>query len=158
MDPLNIICVDNEKESLDLLVQKLEIFQPFLSIERCESADECAELLDKLDGKGERVALIISCHIMSGKLGVELLTDVQNDLRFVKTKKILLTGHATHVELVTAINQAKINHFLEKNGNEAELVQCVKEQLTKYIIDKGIDHLDYNEVIDAPTLYRLTKI
>ncbi len=43
--------------------------------------------MDELDAEGEFIALVISDHVMPGKTGVELLTDISQDPRFTQTKK-----------------------------------------------------------------------
>ncbi len=60
------------------------------------------------------IALIISDHVMPGKTGVELLTDVSKDGRFGFTRKVLLTGQATHTDTINAINSAGIDRYFEK--------------------------------------------
>ena len=157
MEKINIICVDDEREVLDSVVRDLEYFNDMFNIEECESALECLELLEELDANQEYVALVISDHVMPGKSGVELLTEVEADHRFLGTKKLLLTGLATQTDTIRAINNAKLDHFLEKVWNPAELLQTVKELVTEFIVEKGIDYDDYAKKLDAPTLYRLIK-
>lgn len=92
MEKLNLICVDDQREVLSAVLQDLEPLNKWLNIEDCESADEVLELMDELDADGEMIALIISDHVMPGKTGVELLTEISKDSRFVRTRKVLLTG------------------------------------------------------------------
>jgi len=157
MEKINIICVDDEREVLDSVVRDLECFSELFNIEECESAIECLELLEELDANQEYVALLISDHVMPIKSGVELLTEVEQDFRFLGTKKLLLTGLATQADTIRAINHAKLDNFLEKVWNPVELVQTVKELVTEYIVERGIDYDDYIDKLDAPTLYRLLK-
>ena len=155
MEKINIICVDDEREVLDSVMRDLDYFSDTFNIEECQSAGECLDLLDELDDEQEYVALIISDHVMPEKSGVELLTEVAADNRFSGTKKLLLTGLATQTDTIKAINNAKLDHFLEKVWDPEELLQTVKELVTEYIIEKGIDYEPYMEKLDAPTLYRL---
>ncbi len=155
MDYFNIICIDDEREVLDAIVQDLSIFDELFNIEECQSADECLTLLDELSAKDSPVALIISDHVMPGKSGIDLLIEIQKDNRFAGTKKILLTGLATQKDTINAINHAKLDNYLEKVWDKQKLVQMVKELLTEYIIEKGFDYSDYNNIIDPTTLYRL---
>lgn len=157
MEKINIICVDDEREVLESVVRDLEYFSDFFNIEECQSADECLELLEEFDANQEYVALLISDHVMPDKTGVELLTEVELDGRFEGTKKLLLTGLATQADTIRAINTAKLDNFLEKVWKPEELVQTVKELLTEYIVERGIDYEEYTEKLDAPTLYRLLK-
>lgn len=155
MEKINIICVDDEREVLDSVVRDLAYFSDFFNIEECESAIECLQLLEEFDANQEYVALLISDHVMPEKSGVELLTEVELDKRFLGTKKLLLTGLATQADTIRAINDAKLDNFLEKVWDPEELVQTVKELLTEYIVERGIDYQEYLEKLDAPTLYRL---
>ena len=155
MEKINIICVDDEREVLDSVMRDLDYFSDTFNLEECQSAFECLDLLDELDAEQEHVALIISDHVMPEKSGVELLSEVAEDKRFSGTKKLLLTGLATQTDTIKAINNAKLDHFLEKVWDPEELLQTVKELLTEYIIEKGIDYEQYMEKLDAPTLYRL---
>lgn len=157
MEKINIICVDDEREVLDSVVRDLDFFSEFFNIEECESAIECLELLEELDANQEHVAVLISDHVMPEKTGVELLTEVEVDPRFLGTKKLLLTGLATQADTIKAINNAKIDNFLEKIWSPEELLQTVKELATEYIVERGIDYEQYMPVLDAATLYRLVK-
>lgn len=157
MDYFNIICIDDEREVLDAVVQDLSIFNPFFNIEECESAEECLQLLEELAAEESPVALIISDHVMPGKSGIELLIDIQKNNNFVGTKKILLTGLATQKDTINAINNAKLDNYLEKVWDKQKLVQMVKELLTEYIIERGFDYTDYNDILDPATLYRLIQ-
>ncbi|MFO6422386.1 response regulator [Motilimonas sp. KMU-193] len=157
MTTINIICVDDQREVLSAVVRDLAPLASFFNIEECESADECEELLEELDATGEQVALIISDHVMPIKTGVQLLTDLANDPRFRSTKKILLTGLATHADTIKAVNQAHIDHYLEKAWDGAELLQISKQLLTEFVVEQGLDYQEYLSVLDAPTLYKLIQ-
>jgi two-component system chemotaxis response regulator CheY len=138
-------------------VRDLEYLNEIVNIEECESAMECLELLEDLDANQEYVAVLISDHVMPEKTGVELLTEVALDTRFLGTKKLLLTGLATQADTIRAINNAKLDNFLEKVWDPDELLQTVKELLTEFIVERGIEYESYIEKLDAPTLYRLLK-
>lgn len=157
MEKINIICIDDEREVLDSVVRDLDYFAGLFNIEECESAPECWELLEELDASQEYVALIISDHVMPEQSGVDLLTEVALDARFLGTKKLLLTGLATQGDTIKAVNNAKIDNFVEKVWDPEELLQIVKTLLTEYVVERGIDYQPYADKLDAPTLYRLLK-
>lgn len=157
MDVLNIIYVDDQREVLSTLSKDLQIFEDYVQVEDCESADEALELVNEIDAQGDKVAVLISDHIMPGKNGVEFLTEINNDARFVHTRKMLLTGQATHQDTITAINYAKIEKYLEKPWKSEELVQAVKALLTQHILDIGIDYNPYMPVLDQTTLLNNLK-
>ncbi|MEM1135360.1 MAG: response regulator [Bacteroidota bacterium] len=158
MSHIYIICVDDQREVLTTVSKDLAIFEPQIKFEECESAMETMEVLDEIDSQGDYVAVIISDHVMPGKNGVELLTDIKKDLRFSKVKKILLTGLATHQDTITAINTAGIDRYLEKPWKAEELQKNVRELLTVFILDVGINYEKYLNILDQPTLLeRLRK-
>ncbi len=152
MDKLNIIYVDDQREVLSALSKDLSIFEKHVNIEECESADEAMELIDEIDSNGDLVAVIISDHIMPGVSGVEFLTQINKDERFANTKKMLLTGQATHQDTIMAINNAKIEKYIEKPWKPEALVSSVKILLTEFILKLGIEYNEYMPVLDQTTL------
>lgn len=148
MEKLNIICVDDQREVLSAVLQDLEPLAHWLSIEDCESAYEVLDLMDDLDAQGEHIALIISDHVMPGKTGVDLLTEVAEDSRFKGTKKVLLTGQATHTDTINAINAAGIDRYFEKPWNAKTLVECVRSLVTEYVFERGMDYTEWHDHLD----------
>jgi len=153
MGKLNVICVDDQREVLGAVLQDLDPLNQWLNIEDCESADEVLELIDELDAEGEMIALIISDHVMPGKTGVELLTEVSKDSRFVRTRKVLLTGQATHTDTINAINSAGIDRYFEKPWKASQLIECVRNLVTQYIFDMGLDYTQYHEHLDQSVVF-----
>ncbi|MCR9367183.1 MULTISPECIES: response regulator [Vibrio diabolicus subgroup] len=153
MEKLNVVCVDDQREVLSAVLQDLEPLHQWLNIEDCESAGEVLELMDELDAEGEMIALIISDHVMPGKTGVELLTEVSQDSRFVRTRKVLLTGQATHTDTINAINSAGIDRYFEKPWQASQLIECVRNLVTQYIFDMGLDYTQYHEHLDQSVVF-----
>ncbi|EKO3498992.1 response regulator [Vibrio fluvialis] len=148
MEKLNIICVDDQREVLSAVLQDLEPLATWINIEDCESAYEVLDLMDDLDAQGEHIALIISDHVMPGKTGVDLLTEVAEDSRFKGTKKVLLTGQATHTDTINAINAAGIDRYFEKPWNAKTLVECVRSLVTEYVFERGMDYTEWHDHLD----------
>ncbi|MGX9417723.1 response regulator [Vibrio sp. WJH972] len=156
MEKLNLICIDDEREVLDAVLNDLDSLSSWVYIEDCESANEASELMEELDAEGDFVALVISDHIMPIKTGVELLTEISQDDRFRQTRKILLTGQATHSDTITAINHARIDSYFEKPWTSEQLVARVRTLITEFVFDKGLDYSDYQMELDqAVVLDRL---
>ena len=87
MENLFIVIVDDQREVLTTVSKDLDELVDYFTIEECESGDEVLELLDEIDAEGDFVAVIISDHVMPGKNGVELLTEINNDSRFISSRK-----------------------------------------------------------------------
>ncbi|MBY7972793.1 response regulator [Vibrio fluvialis] len=157
MEKLNIICVDDQREVLSAVLQDLEPLATWLNIEDCESAYEVLDLMDDLDAQGEHIALIISDHVMPGKTGVDLLTEVAEDSRFKGTKKVLLTGQATHSDTINAINAAGIDRYFEKPWNAKTLVECVRSLVTEYVFERGMDYTEWHDHLDQKIVLKLIR-
>lgn len=157
MEKLYIICVDDQREVLSALLADLEFFESYLEVEECESAAEAWELINEIDEKGDFIAVIITDQVMPQNSGVEFLKQVKEDGRFSNTRKILLTGQATHQDTIEAINKAGLDNYIEKPWDKASLHQVIKVLLTKYMIAAGLDYKQFTAVIDSTTLYELLK-
>ena len=154
MEKLNIICVDDQREVLNTVRQDLIPLTSWLTIEECESADEALELMDELDACGEHIAVVITDHVMPEKSGVELLTALSNDSRFVMTRKILLTGQATHTDTINAINQAGLDRYFEKPWKSSQLLDTVRALVTEYIFDRGLEYSEFQKHLDSEVVLR----
>ena len=157
MENIFLICVDDQREVLSSLTEDLSILENFITIEECESSDEAWELIEKVDIEGDHLAVIISDQVMPQNTGVELLKKIQSDGRFNSTRKILLTGLASHQDTIDAINLAQLDNYIEKPWDKALLLKTVKSLLTRFMLEKGIDYKAYLEIVDSETLYELLK-
>ncbi|GAA5215575.1 response regulator [Corallincola platygyrae] len=157
METINIVCVDDQPEVLDAVIKDLGALATHFNIEEAESADECLDLMDELEARGELVGLVISDHVMPGTSGVALLGEISEDGRFVHTRKVLLTGQATHKDTINAINAARIDHYFEKPWQVEELIDTCRRLLTEFILDQGLDYEEKLEAMDQQTLYKKLK-
>ncbi|MEM9857648.1 MAG: response regulator [Bacteroidota bacterium] len=157
MDQLNIICVDDQPEVLNALEQDLSEFDEKLNVEVCDSGKEAVDLIDEIDSKGDFVAVVISDQVMPGMSGVELLKEVENDIRLAQTKKVLLTGQATHQDTIEAINLGGIDNYIAKPWDKQNLINVIKTLLTEFVMKKGINYSDFQELLDQKLLYEILR-
>lgn len=153
MDKINIICVDDQQEVLDSVMRDLRPLSDYIRLEEASSTAECLELVEQLDEDGEHIAVIISDQVMPGEQGTDLLRKVTTDGRFSKTRKVLLTGQATHADTINAINEGGIDNYIEKPWQPEQLLHVVKRLLTLYILESGIDYRPYMSILDNATLF-----
>lgn len=153
MNKLNLLCIDDQREILAALEKDLEDLASHCRLEFCESAAEAAEVLDDFHGKGYQPALVICDHVMPGRNGVEFLAELHRDPRFPNTRKLLLTGLATHQDTIAAINQAHIDFYIEKPWNRDPLQAAARKLLTSFVLDSGLKYEEYLPVLDRETLY-----
>ena len=153
METINIICVDDQQEVLDSVMRDLRPLTTHVRLEEASSVADCMQLIDQIDDDGDHVALVISDQVMPGETGTELLGRIAADRRFAKTRKVLLTGQATHADTINAINDGHIDNYIEKPWQPEKLLSVVKRLLTLYVLDAGLDHKDYMPVLDTTTLF-----
>ena len=153
METLNIICVDDQQEVLDSVMRDLRPLTSHVRLEEASSVADCMQLIDQIDDDGDHVAIVISDQVMPGETGTELLGKVAADRRFTKTRKVLLTGQATHADTINAINDGHFDNYFEKPWQPEKLLATVKRLLTLYVLDAGLDHSEYMPVLDTTTLF-----
>jgi len=153
MEKIYIICVEDQPEVLNSVIKDLALFEDHFIVEGCESALEAEELLDDIDADGDYPGLLICDHVMPDKTGVDFLIEVNDDDRFPNTKKLLLTGLATHEDTINAINNAAIDRFIEKPWQPEVLHKYVSILLTQFVLDQGLNYEPYLELLDKPTLF-----
>ncbi len=153
MTKIPILCIEDQREVLAALRKDLEEFLSHCAVIECESADEASEVLEKLDLKDREPGVLICDHVMPGENGIEFLIKIHQDKRFPHSRKILLTGLATHEDTIRAINNAHIDHYIEKPWERETLNRMVRELLTLFVLDSGRDYQPYLPVLDQETLY-----
>jgi len=130
-----ILCVDDEAGVLSALQHQLQArFGHECEIAVAQSAADALELIEDLERDDEPLAVVIADQIMPGMKGDELLEIVNQ--RCPDTTKILLTGQAGIGAVVNAINRAKLNQYIAKPWDEANLRLAVENLLRQYRLSK----------------------
>lgn len=153
METINIICVDDQQEVLDSVMRDLRPLTPLVRLEEASGTADCLKLVEQIDEDGDFVGIIISDQVMPGESGTDLLGKITADRRFAKTRKVLLTGQATHADTINAINDGQIDNYIEKPWQPERLLNIIKRLLTLYILDSGIDYKPYMPILDNATLF-----
>ena len=152
MDKLILICVDDQREVLASVARDLKCLTAWVRLEECESSAEALDLLDDLDAEGAPVALVVCDHLMPGGNGVDFLAELAADRRFLKVKKLLLTGQATHKDTIDAVNRARIDHYLEKPWQADTLQGICRRLLSEYLFDIGAYTEAHRTLVDPEVL------
>ena len=155
---LTIICVDDQREVLTTIVDDLAFFQQLIRIEECESAEEALNLMEECDVEGHHIAVILSDQVMPKISGVEFLMSVSSDSRFIGTKKILLTGLATHQDTIAAINLARIDAYIEKPWQSDHVITIVKRLITEYVFENGLNWQDWQSILDSEEILKYHRL
>lgn len=149
MNKYMILCVDDEREVLDSVVQDLDCFEEHFVIEAAESVAEAKEVIDDYRQQGISLALILCDHIMPEQTGISFLIELNDDEETAKTRKVLLTGQAGLEDTVQAINHASLHFYVAKPWRGDTLRETVKDQLTQYVIDNDDNLMPWIQVLDA---------
>ena len=92
---------------------------------------------------------MLSDHRLPGKSGVDFLVELTADPRFSSTRTVLVTGQADQSDTIKALNQAGLDYYIAKPWDPQTLRNVVREQLTDYVLEAGIDPLPYMPVLDG---------
>lgn len=140
-----ILCVDDQKEILDSLEEQIgrRLGDDFV-VELAEGGEEALELIEDLIDDGEqKLAVIVSDHLMPGMKGDEFLIAAH---AFVPdTLKILLTGQASLEAVRNVINEAKLYRYVEKPWEEDDLMLTIEEASKSYM--QNLQLVEYNRLL-----------
>ncbi len=147
-----MLCVDDEPEVLEAVERDLSPLENQFPLEIASSTSEAREVLKKIAEKGDELGIIFCDHVMPVETGVELLKSMEQDELWQKTRKVLLTGQASHEATIEAVNKGGLDHFVAKPWTQEELIYVAKEQLTEFIIRTDKDPMPYLASLDAAKL------
>ena len=114
-----IFAVDDDPQVLRAISRDLK--QQYRKSYRIMSSDNPQEVLDalpELRRKGEEVALFLSDQRMPAMMGVELLKRAMET--FPDAKKVLLTAYSDIDAAIKAINDVRLDHYLNKPWDPPE--------------------------------------
>lgn len=149
MNKYLILCVDDEPEVLNSVLQDLAPFEDDFVVEGAESVDEAKEVIKEMQQDGVKLALILCDHIMPDKTGIDFLIELNQQPSTQPTRKLLLTGQAGLEDTVTAINNAALDFYISKPWRGDELRATITQQLTDYVIQEDDNLLQWTAILDA---------
>jgi len=130
-----IICVDDDRSLLDVLIQQLEgAFSDTHEIEGAESAAETLELINELYRNGDNVQMVIADQVMPGMKGDQLLERIHKQYPDIIT--VMLTGQGGLDSAIYAINNAGLSKYLVKPWNSDDLKLTIRDLLEKSRLEK----------------------
>ncbi len=146
---LAILVVEDEPGVRTALARDLAPFAAGARIEMAEDVDDAWVVVSEIDDAGDVLALILSDHRLPGTTGVDFLVSTLADPRARAANRVLVTGQAGHEDTIKAINQGELDHYIAKPWDPEELRRVVREQLTDFVLDNGLDPLPHLAVLDA---------
>lgn len=152
MNDVYILCVDDEPEVLEAIERDLREFEDRFPIETAESAREAREVIARLREDGNQLGVIVCDHLMPEETGVSLLVSLEGEEAARFTRRILLTGQAGQDDTIEALNRGGLDYYIAKPWSGDGLRAVLRDQLTSYVLDAGLDPLPFLASLDAERL------
>lgn len=149
MRKLMILCVDDEREVLDSVLQDLSLFETDFILEAAQSVAEAKDVIAEYQQQDIPLALILCDHIMPQETGIHFLIELNQVQETQSTRKILLTGQAGLDDTVEAVNHSSLDFFISKPWQPQQLCDTVKHQLTHYVIEHEKDLMSWMAILDT---------
>lgn len=153
MNQYLILCVDDEREVLDSVIQDLDCFEEHFIVEAAESVQEAKELIEQSAQEDVKLALILCDHIMPEQTGIQFLIELNQDPATQATRKLLLTGQAGLEDTVEAVNHSSLDFYIAKPWHGEELRQVITSQLTTYMIDNEPELMPWAAALDTERVF-----
>lgn len=153
MNKYLILCVDDEREVLDSVIQDLDCFEEHFLVEAAESVSEAKEIIAEAQFDSIPLALILCDHIMPDQTGISFLIELNEDGKTQQARKLLLTGQAGLEDTVEAVNHSSLDFYIAKPWHGDELRAVIKAQLTQYMIDNEPELMHWASVLDTEKIF-----
>lgn len=147
-----ILCVDDEREVLDSVLQDLAVFEDNFVIEGAESVTEAKEVIAEMKADGIKLALILCDHIMPEQTGISFLIELNQADDTRVARKVLLTGQAGLEDTVEAVNNASLDYYVAKPWRGDELRSALVQQLTTFMIQHDDNLLSWVSILDSEAI------
>ncbi|UUM31552.1 response regulator [Vibrio japonicus] len=148
-----ILCVDDEREVLDSVIQDLDCFEEHFLLEAAESVQEAKEIIADSEQNEIKLALILCDHIMPDQTGISFLIELNQQESTKPTRKLLLTGQAGLEDTVEAVNHSSLDFYIAKPWIGDDLRDVVKEQLTDYMIENEPDLMPWSSFLNTEKIF-----
>lgn len=146
---LAILVLEDEPEVRESLERDLFPFAGDVRIEMAEDVDDAWEVVSEIDDDGDLLALVLCDHRLPGRTGVDFLVEMFDDERTASARKVLVTGQADQADTIRAVNQADLARYIAKPWDGDHLREVVREQLTMFVVNEGIDPLPHLGALDG---------
>lgn len=154
---LAVLVLEDEPGVRDALVRDLTPFADRVRVEAAEDVPDARAVLDELEQDGDRLALVLADHRLPGTTGVDFLVEVHTDADTEEVRTVLVTGQADLEDTIRAVNRAGLHHYVAKPWDPDELRGIVRDQLTRFVVEAGIDPLPYLAVLDAAQVMEVLR-
>jgi DNA-binding response OmpR family regulator len=132
IEDMNVLILDDEEKICSLIKVFLESTFEFKSIVIAHNVLQANQKLINQD-----FDLLITDHVLPGKLGVEFIKGLKSSVKFNRLKIVLISGYLQQEDVVSAI-QSGVKNVLVKPFNRKQLIDQICDVLK-------IDPVDTNK-------------
>ncbi|WP_394251360.1 response regulator [Vibrio profundi] len=153
MNKYLILCVDDEIEILESVLQDLAPFEEHFIVEGAESVKEAKQVIAEMANDKIPLALILCDHIMPKQTGIDFLIELNQMKSTASARKVLLTGQAGLEDTISAVNHAALDFYIAKPWYGEQLRKTLRTQLTEYMINNDDQLLSWSSVLDTEKIF-----
>jgi response regulator RpfG family c-di-GMP phosphodiesterase len=146
---LTVLILEDEPAVRHAIERDLSEVADVVRLEAAEDVADAWQVVDEVDGDGDRIALVLADHRLPGASGVDFLVQMQDDPRTVAARTVLVTGQADQQDTIRAINAAGLDRYIAKPWEPDELREVVRDQLTEHVLEQRLDPLPHLRALDA---------
>jgi two-component system phosphate regulon response regulator PhoB len=152
MNQIAILCLEDEPDVRDAMIRDLHVFQKSFRIEPACDVPDALEVLRQIHTDGDRLGLVLADHRLPGQSGVDFLIELVAMPAHRDAHKVLVTGQADQEDTIRAINEAGLDHYIQKPWDAGKLAAVARDELTGFVLDHDIDPMPYLSVLDGSRL------
>jgi len=145
---LVVLVLEDEPGVRDALVRDLGEFRDTVRVEAADDVPDARAVLEEIAADGDLLALVLADHRLPGVTGVDFLVELHHQRGTAATRKVLVTGQADLDDTVRAVNAAGLDRYIAKPWDPDELAAVVRDQLSAFVVDTGMDPLPHLRVLD----------
>lgn len=154
---LVVLVLEDEPGVRDALLRDLEPLADTVRIEAAEDVADARSVLREIVADGDRLALVLADHRLPGTSGVAFLVELHRDPATAAVRKVLVTGQADLQDTIEAVNAADLDHYVPKPWDRDALLTVVRDQLSDFVVETGLDPLPHLRALDTERVLPLLR-
>ncbi|MBF0276265.1 MAG: cyclic nucleotide-binding domain-containing protein [SAR324 cluster bacterium] len=154
MKRYSIMCVDHNPEIRARVQEELTLFSSHFNVVTVSNAQEARLEIEILKERDEPLSSILYEPESSENQGIEFLIELNQDDFTRNTRKILFSGKMMLSDMVDAVNQARLDYYIQKPWNREGLLKVLIDQMTTYILSHDDNFLSFAKVLDQDRIVK----
>ncbi len=149
-----ILCIDANPGVHRELQRDLHRLKAFFEFESATSIAQARTICSGFPGEDRELCLVLSDSLLPDGLAVDYFVELTECESTHDARKMLLTANTNAEELISAVNESRLDFVMAKPWNSEELLATAVDQITTYIISHEPSFIQFCSVLDAS---RITK-